>query len=105
MDYAVEEIEPDVWRVAVAGTVRIVRHRPEIRTFAPWDIGSEDGRRLWGSPSLESAFRWIQARTGLPTEAILVEGLLEGSAAPAHPAEDAAEHFAVQGAPVASTSA
>ena len=105
MDYAVEEIEPGVWRVAVAGTVRIVRHRPDIRTFAPWDICSEDGRRLWGSPSLESAFRWIQARTGHPTEAILVEGLLEGSATPVHPSEEAADHFAEQPAPAASTSA
>jgi hypothetical protein len=80
MDYAVEEIESGVWRVQVAGTVRIIRYRRDIRTFAPWDICTEDGRRLWGSPSLESAFRWIQARTGHPTEGILVEGLLEWSA-------------------------
>jgi hypothetical protein len=77
MDYAVEEIEPDVWRVDVAGTTRIVRYRRDIKSFAPWDICTADGRRLWGSPSLESAFRWIQARTGLPAEALLVEGLLE----------------------------
>jgi hypothetical protein len=77
MDYAVEEIAPGHWRVEVAGTVRMIRHRPDIKTFAPWDICSEDGRRLWGSPTLESAFRWIQARTGHPTEGILVEGLLE----------------------------
>ena len=80
MDYAVEEIEPDVWRVDVAGTTRIIRYRRDIRTFAPWDICTAEGRRLWGSPSLESAFRWIQARTGLPTEALLVEGLLEQTA-------------------------
>jgi hypothetical protein len=79
MDYAVEEIQPGHWRVQVAGTVRMIRHRPDIRTFAPWDICTEDGRRLWGSPTLESAFRWIQARTGHPTEGILVEGLLEWS--------------------------
>ena len=77
MDYAVEEIEPGHWRVEVAGTVRMIRYRHDIRTFAPWDICGEDGRRLWGSPTLESAFRWIQARTGHPTEGILVEGLLE----------------------------
>ena len=77
MDYAIEEIAPDVWRVDIAGTTRIVRYRRDLKTFAPWDICSADGRRLWGSPSLESAFRWIQARTGHPTESILVEGLLE----------------------------
>jgi hypothetical protein len=77
MDYAIEEIEPDVWRVDIAGTTRIVRYRRDLQTFAPWDICTADGRRLWGSPSLESAFRWIQARTGHPTESILVEGLLE----------------------------
>ena len=70
MDYAVEEIAPGHWRVEIAGTVRMIRHRPDIKTFAPWDICSEDGRRLWGSPTLESAFRWIQARTGHPTEGI-----------------------------------
>ena len=79
MDYAIEEIAPGYWRVEVAGTVRMIRHRPDIKTFAPWDICTEDGRRLWGSPTLESAFRWIQARTGHPTEGILVEGLLEWS--------------------------
>jgi hypothetical protein len=77
MDYAVEQTEPDVWRVCVAGSVRIVRYRGDIRTFAPWDICTEEGRRLWACPTLESAFRWIQARTGHPTEALLVEGLLE----------------------------
>ena len=77
MDYAIKEIEPDVWRVAIAGTTRIVRYRRDTQSFAPWDICTAEGRRLWGSPSLESAFRWIQARTGHPTEAMLVEGLLE----------------------------
>ena len=81
MDYAVKEIEPNVWRVEVAGTRRIVRYRHDPESFAPWDVWSADGRRLWASPSLESAFRWIQARTGLPAEAILVEGLLEQTAA------------------------
>jgi hypothetical protein len=80
MDYAVKEIEPDVWRVDVEGTTRIVRYRPDGKTFTPWDICTADGRRLWGSPTLESAFRWIQARTGQPTEAILAEGLLAQTA-------------------------
>lgn len=79
MDYAIKEIEPDVWRVDIAGTTRIVRYRRDIQSFAPWDICTAEGRRLWGSPSLESAFRWIQARTGHPTEAMLVEGLLENT--------------------------
>src|SRR6476620_412752 len=76
MDYHVEEIQPDVWRVEVAGTTRIIRRVHDSRTFAPWDIFSGEGHRLWASPTLESAFRWIQARTGLPTEALLAEGLL-----------------------------
>ena len=76
MDYYIEEIQPDVWRVEVAGTSRIIRRGQDTMTFAPWDILSGDGHRLWASPSLESAFRWIQARTGLPAEALLSEGLL-----------------------------
>jgi hypothetical protein len=76
MDYYIEEIQPDVWRVEVAGTTRIIQRGHGSMTFAPWDILSGDGHRLWASPSLESAFRWIQARTGLPTEALLTEGLL-----------------------------
>lgn len=76
MDYHVEEIQPDVWRVEVAGTTRVIRRVHDSRTFAPWDIFSGEGHRLWASPTLESAFRWIQARTGLPTEALLAEGLL-----------------------------
>ncbi len=76
MDYFVEEIQPDVWRVEVAGTTRIIQRGHGTMTFAPWDILSGDGHRLWASPSLESAFRWIQARTGLPTEALFTEGLL-----------------------------
>jgi hypothetical protein len=80
MDYAVKEIAPQVWRVDVGGAVRIIRYRPDSKTFAPWDICSVDGRRLWGAPSLESAFRWIQARTGHPAEALLADGLLEQTA-------------------------
>lgn len=80
MDYRVEEIQPDVWCVEVAGTTRIIRRVLDSRTFMPWDIVSGDGHRLWSAPSLDSAFRWIQARTGLPTEALLSEGLLEQTA-------------------------
>jgi hypothetical protein len=83
MDYFVEEIQPDVWRVEVAGTTRIIQRGHDTMTFAPWDILSGDGHRLWASPSLESAFRWIQARTGLPTEALFTEGLLSQAEIPA----------------------
>jgi hypothetical protein len=80
MDYRVEEIQPDVWRVEVAGTIRIIRRVPDSRTFMPWDIYSGEGQRLWAAPSLDSAFRWVQARTGLPTEALLADGLLDQTA-------------------------
>jgi hypothetical protein len=93
MDYAIREIAPEVWRVEIAGAVRIIRYRPDRMTFAPWDICTEDGHRLWASPSLESAFRWIEARTGHPAEALLAEGLLEQGASPelSKPAERAQE--------------
>jgi hypothetical protein len=77
VDYAVKEIAPQVWRVDVAGAVRIIQFRPDNMTFAPWDICSEEGRRLWASPTLESAVRWIEARTGHPVQALFVQGLLE----------------------------
>jgi hypothetical protein len=80
MDYAVKEIAPQVWRVEIAGAIRIIRYRPNSLTFAPWDICTAEGRRLWASTSLESAFRWIEARTGHPAEALLAEGLLEQTA-------------------------
>lgn len=80
MDYAVKEVAPQVWHVTIAGAVRIIRYRPDTWTFAPWDICTAEGRRLWASTSLESAFRWIEARTGHPVEALLAEGLLEQSA-------------------------
>ena len=77
MEYAIKQIAPDVWRVDVAGAVRIIRYRLDSRTFAPWDICAADGRRLWASDSLESAFQWIEARTGHPAEALLAAWLLE----------------------------
>ena len=48
MDYAVKEIAPQVWRVEIAGAVRIIRYRPDTLTFAPWDICNAEGRRLLG---------------------------------------------------------
>src|ERR1700752_1686531 len=81
MDYAVKEIAPQVWHVEIAGTVRVIRYRPDTMTFAPWDICNAEGRRLWAATSLASAFRWIEARTGHPAEALLAEGLLEQGAA------------------------
>jgi hypothetical protein len=76
MDFAVREVAPQVWRVDIAGAVRIVRYRAGTITFAPWDICTAEGGRLWAAPSLESAFRWIEARAGLPSEVLLTEGLL-----------------------------
>ena len=81
MDYAVREISPQEWRVEIAGAVRIVRYRPDSMTFAPWDICNAEGRRLFAATSLESAFRWIEARTGHPAETLLADGLLEQGAA------------------------
>jgi hypothetical protein len=110
MDYAVEEIAPQVWRVDVGGAVRIIRYRPDSKTFAPWDICSADGRRLWGAPSLESAFRWIQARTGHPAEALLADGLLVQMASnkalhpdPALSVSESADPAAVASTPTAGT--
>jgi hypothetical protein len=80
MDYSVEEIQPNVWRVNVEGIVRVVRYRKGNMTFAPWDVTSGEGRTLWSASSLESAFRWIQARTGQPVEALFAQALLEHSA-------------------------
>jgi len=80
MDYSVEEIQPNVWRVNIGGIVRVVRYRKGNMTFAPWDVTSAEGRTLWSTSSLESAFRWIQARTGQPVEALFAQALLEHSA-------------------------
>ncbi len=91
MDYHVEEIQPGEWRVEISGMTRIIRCAQDLKTFAPWDIFSGDGHRLWSAPSLESAFRWIQARTGLPTEALLAEGLLEQTASHARLPLDASQ--------------
>ena len=80
MDYGVEEIQPNVWRVNIDGITRIVRYRHGNMTFAPWDVTSAEGRTLWSAATLESAFRWIQARTGRPVEALFTQALLEQSA-------------------------
>jgi hypothetical protein len=99
MDYRVEEVQPDVWRVEVAGTVRIIRRVLDTRTFAPWDIYSGEGHRLWAAPSLDSAFRWVQARTGLPTEALLAEGLLEQTGSRSGLTQAISENLAESGEP------
>ncbi|HXY97386.1 MAG TPA: hypothetical protein VEH00_10470 [Steroidobacteraceae bacterium] len=80
MDYSVEEIQPNVWRVSIGTVTRIVRFRSDDMTFAPWDVTSADGQTLWSASSLASAFRWIQARTGYPVEALFAQALLERSA-------------------------
>jgi hypothetical protein len=81
MDYSVEEIEPNVWRVRIASITRIVRYRIDSRTFAPWDVTSAEGQVLWSATTLESAFRWIQAHTGYPAEALFAQALLESAVA------------------------
>lgn len=82
MDYSVEEIHPNVWRVSIGTITRIVRFRSDDMTFAPWDVTSADGQTLWSASSLASAFRWIQARTGYPAEALFAQALLEHRARP-----------------------
>ena len=82
MDYSVDEIQPNVWRVSIGTVTRIVRFRSDDMTFAPWDVTSADGQTLWSASSLASAFRWIQARTGYPVEALFAQALLERSADP-----------------------
>src|SRR5215472_13326075 len=80
MDYSVEEVQPNVWRVSIGTVTRIVRFRSDEMTFAPWDVTSAEGQTLWSASSLASAFRWIQARTGYPVEALFAQALLERSA-------------------------
>lgn len=80
MDYSVQEVRRNVWRVSIASITRIVRYRSDSRTFAPWEVTSAGGQVLWSAESLESAFRWIQARTGYPAEAMFAQALLEASA-------------------------
>jgi hypothetical protein len=82
MDYSVVEIQPNVWRVSVGTITRIIRFRSDDMTFAPWDVTTADGQTLWSASSLASAFRWIQARTGYPIEALFAQALLEHSANP-----------------------
>lgn len=76
MDCSVEEIQPNLWRVSVASVTRIVRYRSDSRTFAPWEVTNADGQILWSAASLESAFRWIEAHTGYPAEALFAQALL-----------------------------
>ena len=55
----VEKIEPNAWLVTCGQLSRIVRYRADDRTFAPWDVTTLDGRRVWAAFSLESACRWV----------------------------------------------
>lgn len=80
MECSVEEIQPNVWRVSIASITRIVRYRNDSRTFAPWEVTNADGQKLWSAASLESAFRWIEAHTGYPAEALFAQALLERGA-------------------------
>ena len=80
MDYSVEEIQPNVWRVRIGTITRLIRFRGDSMTFAPWDVTSAEGHTLWSAVTLASAFRWIQARTGYPVEALFAQALLERSA-------------------------
>jgi len=80
MDYSVEEIQPNVWCVRVGSITRLVRFRSDSMTFAPWGVTSAEGHTLWSAASLASAFRWIQARTGYPVEALFAQALLERTA-------------------------
>lgn len=80
MECSVAEIHPNVWRVSIASITRIVRYRNDSRTFAPWEVTNADGQKLWSAASLESAFRWIEAHTGYPAEALFAQALLERGA-------------------------
>ncbi|MGB6604742.1 MAG: hypothetical protein WBE65_10680 [Steroidobacteraceae bacterium] len=80
MDYSIKQTQHNVWRVSIASITRIVRYRSDSMTFAPWEVMSAEGQVLWCAESLESAFRWIQARTGYPAEALFAQALLEASA-------------------------
>ena len=97
MDYRVDQIQPEVWRAEVAGTIRIIRRVLDCRTLMPWDIFADDGRRLWAAATLDSAFRWIQARTGAPTEALLAERLLRQSVARSGLTHDLPQDLTVSG--------
>ena len=67
MDYSVEEIQPNVWRVRIEGITRIIRYRNGNMTFAPWDVSTAEGRTLWSASSLEAA---AMPQTRLYTPAI-----------------------------------
>jgi len=77
--YSVEKIQPNAWYVHAGGITRVVRYHHVHSTFTPWEVTSAEGRRLWSAATLESAFRWIQARTGQPVTALLARALLEHS--------------------------
>ena len=90
MDYSVEEIQPNVLCVRMGTITRFVRFRSDSMTFAPWDVTSAEGQTLWSAATLASAFRWIQARTGYPVEALFTQALLERNAGPESLADESA---------------
>lgn len=67
MAFNIERLEPYAWLIRAGEMVRIVRYRSDLETFAPWDVTTADGKRLWAAFSFESAVRWIsRAREGAP---------------------------------------
>ncbi len=61
MNCTLEKIEPQAWRVTCGPLTRIVRYRGDLKTFAPWDVTTVDGRRVWAAFNLESACRWVSS--------------------------------------------
>jgi hypothetical protein len=60
VDCTVERIELRAWQVTIGQIIRIIRFRKDIRTFAPWDVTTPDGHRLWAAFTLESACEWVR---------------------------------------------
>ena len=67
MPFNVERLERYAWLIRLGEMVRFVRYRSDLETFAPWDVMTAYGRRLWAAFSFESAVCWIsRARGGAP---------------------------------------
>jgi hypothetical protein len=65
MDYRLEQIRSDAWRITCENVVRMIHFRNGIRTFAPWDVTNVYGQRLWAAFTLESACRWVRQQAGI----------------------------------------
>jgi hypothetical protein len=65
MDYRLEQIRSDAWRITCENVVRMIQFRNGIRTFAPWDVTNVFGQRLWAAFTLESACRWVRQQAGI----------------------------------------